>query len=211
VALTKATIMNTDTGEGIAVLFNPAEYTLERGNTFAEVGIPGLNAPPIQFVRGNLRTLRMELFFDTYERRPQTDVRQFVRKLTTLLNKDPTTQGPPILIFSWGRFNFQCVLDSASQRFTMFFNDGTPARATVSVTFKEYQPVEIETRRGLFLGVPTVENLVPGETLSGIAGRVLGDPGAWREIAELNDIDDPRRLSPGMRLILRQLKRLPRP
>jgi Contractile injection system tube protein len=209
VALEKAMIINTHTGERMTVMFNPAEYTLEKGNTFAEIGIPGLSAPPIQFVRGNLRTLRMELFFDTYEQ--QVDVRMFVRKLTGLLDKDPTTQGPPILIFSWGQLNFQCVLDSASQRFTMFLNDGTPARATVSVTFKEYQPVEIEIRRGLFLGAPTIQNLVPGDTLSSIAGRVLGDPGAWREIAEPNDLDDPRRLLPGISLILPSRKTLPRP
>src|SRR5262245_21575573 len=132
-------IINTHTGERMTVMFNPAEYTLEKGNTFAEIGIPGLNAPPIQFVRGNLRTLRMELFFDTYER--QADVRVFTRKLTALLDKDPITQGPPILLFSWGQLNFQCVLDSVSQRFTMFLSDGTPARATLSATFKEYQPV----------------------------------------------------------------------
>jgi len=211
VAFERAIIINTHTGERMTVMFNPAEYTLEKGNSFAEIGIPGLNAPPIQFVRGNLRTLRMELFFDTYELRPQTDVRMFVRELTALLNKEPTTQGPPILIFSWGQFNFQCVLDSASQRFTMFFDDGTPARATVSVTFKEYRPVEIEIRRVLFLGAPTIENLVPGDTLSSIAGRVLDDAGAWREIAELNNIDDPRRLPLGISLILPARKTLRRP
>jgi hypothetical protein len=208
-ALEKAMIINTHTGERIAVMFNPAEYTLEKGNTFAEIGIPGLNAPPIQFVRGNLRTLRMELFFDTYEQ--QIDVRVFIRKLTGLLDKHPTTQGPPILIFSWGQLNFQCVLDSVSQRFTMFLTDGTPVRATLSVTFKEYQPVEIEIRRGLFIGAPIVESVVSGDTLSSIAGRVLGDPGAWREVAELNNIDDPRRLPPGISLILPARKTLPRP
>jgi hypothetical protein len=209
VALEKAIIVNTQTGEQIPVMFNPAEYTLDKGNTFAEIGIPGLNAPPIQFVRGNLRTLRMELFFDTYEQR--TDVRVFSQKLTGLLDKDPTTQGPPILIFSWGQLNFQCVLDSVSQRFTMFLSDGTPVRVTLSVTFKEYQPIEIEIRRGLFLGAPTIENIVSGDTLSSLAGRVLGDPGAWREIAELNNIDDPRRLPPGLSLILPARKALPRP
>lgn len=208
-ALEKAMIVNTHTGEQIPVMFNPAEYTLDKGNTFAEIGIPGLNAPPIQFVRGNLRTLRMELFFDTYEQR--TDVRVFSQKLTGLLDKDPTTQGPPILIFSWGQLNFQCVLDSVSQRFTMFLSDGTPVRVTLSVTFKEYQPIEIEIRRGLFLGAPTIENIVSGDTLSSLAGRVLGDPGAWREIAELNNIDDPRRLPPGLSLILPARKALPRP
>jgi nucleoid-associated protein YgaU len=36
-----------------------------------------------------------------------------------------------------------------------------------------------------------------GYTLSGIAGEVYGDPGAWRAIADHNDHDDPSRLSAG--------------
>lgn len=55
------------------VLFNPNRYSLEKSNQIAEVGIPGLGSPILQFVRGNARTLSMELFFDTYEQ--QQDVR----------------------------------------------------------------------------------------------------------------------------------------
>lgn len=208
-SLEKATIQNTQTGEQIPVMFNPGEYSLETGNTFAEIGIPGLESPPIQFVRGNLKTLKMELFFDTYEH--QLDVRTFTSKITNLLEKDPDLQAPPILIFFWGQLNFQCVLDSASQRFTMFLSDGTPVRATLNVTFKEYQPVEIEIRRGLFIGPPTVRNVLSGETLSSIAGTAFGDPGAWREIAELNGIDDPRRLPPDVSLIIPNRKSLRQP
>lgn len=207
--LEKAIIQDTQTGDQIPVMFNPAEYTLETGNSFAEIGIPGLSSPPIQFVRGNLKTLRMELFFDTYEQ--QADVRTFTSKITSLLEKNLDLQAPPILIFSWGQLNFQCVLDSASQRFTMFLSDGTPVRATLNVNFKEYQPVEIEIRRGLFIGPPTVRNVLSGETLSGIAGSALGDPGAWREIAERNGIDDPRRISPDEPLIIPNRKSLKQP
>lgn len=208
-ALEKATIVNTHTNEHVPVMFNPEEYTLDQGNSFAEIGIPGLETPPIQYVRGNLRTLKMDLFFDTYEKK--TDVRAFTRKMTGLLEKNPTTKAPPILLFSWGRLNFQCVLESVSQKFTMFLNDGTPVRATLSVTFKEYQPVQIEIRQGLFIGPPTVRNIMEGETLSGIAGDLLGDPGAWREIAELNNIDDPLRIDSGKPLIIPAQKKLRQP
>jgi hypothetical protein len=61
-ALEKAIVTNTQTGEQIPVLFNPAEYSLDLGNTFAEIGIPGLRVPPIQYVRGNSRSLKLELF-----------------------------------------------------------------------------------------------------------------------------------------------------
>lgn len=208
-ALEKALIINTHTNERIAVMFNPQEYSLDKTNTFAEVGIPGLQSPPIQYVRGNLRTLKMDLFFDTYEVR--ADVRNFTNRITGLLDQEPSTKAPPILLFSWGRLNFRCVLDSVSQKFTMFLNDGTPVRARLSVSFKEYQPVEIEIRRGVFIGPPTLWNIVEGETLSGLAGAMLGDPAAWREIAELNNIDNPRKIAPGASLIIPLQRKLTRP
>ena len=37
--------------------FNPTEYQLQKGNNFAEIGIPGLESPPIQFVRGSAEKL----------------------------------------------------------------------------------------------------------------------------------------------------------
>ncbi len=240
-ALEKATIIVIETNERIPVMFNPEEYSLDVGNTFAEIGIPGLKTPPIQYVRGNSRILKMDLFFDTFELR--RDVRRLTEQITSLLNQNPATQAPPILIFSWGGFNFRCVLESVGQSFTMFIEDGTPVRATLSVSFREYEAVNIEIQRGFFFGPPTIRNtvsaavnlipqntrdritaevrnfvegrihqVVEGETLSLIAGAVRGDPEAWREIAEANNIDDPLNLEPGTELFvptLTYLSRLP--
>jgi hypothetical protein len=80
VTLEKATIERyIPGGESVDVLFNPTEYQLSQSNQFAEVAVPGLGAPLLQFGRGNARTLSMQLFFDTYEQR--TDVRQHTRKI----------------------------------------------------------------------------------------------------------------------------------
>lgn len=201
-SLEKATIINLETNERIEVMFNPAEYQLDLGNTFAEIGIPGLKTPPIQYVRGNLRNLKMELFFDTYEPPPSSDVRNETRRITSLMDKDLSTQAPPIILFSWGGLNFKCVLESAAQKFTMFIEDGTPVRATLTVSFKEFEPVDIEIEKGMFIGPPTVYNVLEGETVSDIAGAILGDTADWRMIADLNDIDNPRLLVAGTLLIV---------
>jgi Contractile injection system tube protein/LysM domain len=198
----KAIIINLQTGEQIPVMFNPEEYSLDVGNTFAEIGIPGLQASPIQYVRGNLRSLKMDLLFDTYENKVDKDVRKQTLRITSLLNKDINTKAPPILLFSWGSLQFKCVLDSVSQRFTMFLNSGIPVRAKLSVSFKQFEPVEIEIKQGLFTVPPTVSRVIEGDTLSKIAGEVLGDPGEWREIAKLNNIDDPFHLTPGQPLMM---------
>src|SRR6266581_921674 len=186
--LTKALILNTATGERIEVMYNPEEFKLDQGNNFAEVGIPGLNAPPIQYVRGRSRTLTMDLFFDTYE--SAQDVRSHTSQIVNLLNTLPQTKAPPVLLFTMGRFSFECVLVDAGQRYTMFLRDGTPVRATLSARFQEYIRIDITVQQGLFLGPPTLYNFLQGQTLSGLAANYLGDPGRWRQIAEANNIDD---------------------
>lgn len=215
--LAKATILNTFTGESNPVMYNPEELKLEQGNTFAEVGVPGLDAPPVQYVRGKASTLSMDLFFDTYP--AGTDVRTVTAPVVGLLDKDPREHAPPVLLFSMGRFQFQCVLVDAAQRFTMFAPDGTPVRATLSVRFQEYVRLEVEIRQGIYFGSPTVSAAVNAagavlgvsrtlhlvaaqDTLTALAGAYLGDPGLWRQIADANRIEDPFDLKVGQSLVI---------
>ncbi|SDL95564.1 CIS tube protein [Nonomuraea jiangxiensis] len=198
--LAKALIVDTRTGERIPVMYNPEEYRIEQGNELAEIGIPGLAASPVQYVRGRARTLTMDLFFDTYEQ--AADVRTFTRRLVGLLRPAQRTFTPPVLLFVMGRFSFRCVLAQADQRFTMFLPDGTPVRARLSVTFREYTEVELEVRQGFLAGPPTVHNLTDRDTLPGLAATYLGDPARWREIADANNLPDPLRLSPGRPLVI---------
>lgn len=202
--LEKATIINTVTNQKISVMYNPEEFKLDQGNTYAEVGIPGLNAPPIQYVRGRARTLTMDLFFDTYE--TGQDVRLYTAQVVNLLNTLPQTKAPPVLLFSMGRFNFKCVLVDAGQRYTMFLHDGTPVRATLSVRFEEYVRVDITAQQGPSIGLPTAQpalhNFIQGQTLSKLASDYLGDPAQWRAIAQANNIDDPFNIPPGTQLVI---------
>ncbi|TKK89553.1 peptidoglycan-binding protein [Herbidospora galbida] len=200
VQLAKALIVDTHTGDRMPVMYNPDEYRIEQGNELAEIGIPGLAASPVQYVRGRARTLTMDLFFDTYER--QTDVRAFTNRLAGLLRPAPRSFAPPVLLFVMGRFSFRCVLAEADQRFTMFLPDGTPVRARVSVAFREFTEVEVETRRGFFAGPPTLHDITDRDTLPGLAATYLGDPGRWREIADANDLLDPLRLRLGRPLVI---------
>jgi hypothetical protein len=203
--LAKATILNTSTGTRIEVMYNPEEYKLETGNNFAEVAIPGLAAPPVQYVRGKARTLTMELFFDTYEL--GVDVRQYLGKITSLLDQLPDTKAPPILLFSMGQFNFNCVLADAGQRFTMFLRDGTPVRAVLSARFQEFVSVDFAVQSGIFIGPPTLFNMGASQRLADIAAQLLGDPTRWREVAEKNGIDDPFHVAAGTSLVVGTTRR----
>jgi hypothetical protein len=214
--LEKALVTNTVTGERIPVMFNPEEYTVNQDVNYAQTAIPGLSAPLLQFVHGNMQTLQMELFLDTLEAHQQNgrtlnqageDVRKLTAKIVSLMNIDASTHAPPVLLFTWASLSFTCVLARASQRFILFLPDGTPVRARLQVTFNEFRNVDLEAKEvkretANFSKIVVVSD---GDTLSSIAGRTLGDPRKWRPIALRNGIDDPRSLTAGMTLIVPQL------
>src|SRR5580704_16635890 len=129
-------ILNEQTGDKFFALFNPEEYSLNKDNNYASQAIPGLISPLLQFVHGNLQTLDMELFFDTYEQ--QTDVRKQTDQILNLLAINSDLYTPPILQVSWGSLYLRCVLAKVSQKFIKFLPSGQPARARLNVTFNEY-------------------------------------------------------------------------
>jgi nucleoid-associated protein YgaU len=215
-ALEKATITNTVTGEAIPVMFNPEEYTVNRDVNYAQTTIPGLSAPLIQFVSGNLQKLEMELFLDTYEEhssgssvlnRAGSDVRELTSRVTELMSINATTHAPPVLLFVWASLSFTCVLASASQRFTMFLPDGTPVRASLQVTFNEFRNVDLEAKqvKRETADYSKTYDVHEGDTLSAIAAREYGTPKLWRPIALRNGIDDPADLAVGQRLVVPKL------
>ena len=200
-ALEKARI-TPDGGLPIPVLFNPTQYTLDHSNQIAEIPIPGLGAPILQYVRGNTRTLAMELFFDTYEQ--QADVRDYTNRIYGLLEADPSTHAPPICTFTWGDFSLRCLVDRVGGRFTLFLPDGTPVRSTLNVLLKEFVDLSVEVRRNPTESADHAKTVTVrrGDTLSSIAAGQYGSPALWRPIAEANGIDNPRRLEPGRILVI---------
>ena len=175
--------------------------------------IPGLSAPILQFVNGNLQTLEMELFLDSYEKhkvgstvinQAQSDVRDLVKKVTDLMSIEPSTHAPPVLLFTWGSLAFTCVLARVTQRFVMFLPDGKPVRARLNVTFNEYRNVELEARevKRETSDYSKRHIVIQGETLSAIAAREYGDSRLWRVIAIANRLQRARKLAPGLKLLL---------
>ncbi len=204
VALEYATLTNLDTGERIEVLFNPNEYTLNKDNNFAQAAIPGLSTPLLQFVSGNLRTLEMELVFDTYEAHTHasrtinpagSDVRKLTQKVVDLMAINPETHAPPVVLFAWGGLTFTGVLAKVNQQYTMFLEDGTPVRARLQVTFQEWKTALQEAKevRRQTADYTRLYRLGQGETLSQVAGRVLRRPGP---VATDRDRQPDRRSAP---------------
>lgn len=200
--LDHATITNTVTGAEVSVLFNPEEYTLAKDVNYAQTTVFGRRSPILQFVAGTLQTLEMELLLDTYE--AGGDVRDLTSKVAAMMDIQPKTHAPPVLMFQWGSLVFRCVLARVTQRFVMFRPSGVPVRARLQVTFNEYDPVELESREIKRETADHVSTRVAGagETLSSIAADTYGDAALWRPIAIRNGLDDPRALAAGDRLVM---------
>lgn len=190
--LAKATIEIEHTGELLEVMFNPEEYTLNQDNNFASQAIPGLSGPILQFVHGNMRTLDMELFFDTTDL--ASDVRDETQKIVRLLEIDSDLHAPPVLRVAWATLQFRCVLAKAGQQFVKFQEDGTPVRARLTVSFNEFLDADREAQRvnRQTADFTKVHVVAEGETLEGLAGVLYENPQMWRAIALDNRIDDPR-------------------
>ena len=199
-ALDRVQILNEETSEIFFSMFNPEEYSLNKDNNYASQAIPGLTSPLLQFVHGNLQTLDMELFFDTFD--AQTDVRGETSQVFNLLAINSDLHTPPVLRVTWGTLDFRCVLAKVSQKFIKFFNDGRPGRARLTVSFNEYldaatQVAQANLQSPDFSKSYTVKQ---GDTLSIIAGNYYEDATKWRPIALANLIVNPRSIVPGQEI-----------
>ena len=220
--LQKASIVATYSDGAMEVMdvqFNPTELTLDKGAQIAEIAIPGLDSPLLQFVRGQNEKLSIDLFFDTTELGTGSDatsVTTLTDPVYSLVKIEPAGHAPPVCTFVWNasfpgahlpavagnqrRTSFKCVVESVKQKLTFFSPEGVPLRATLTLSLREYKTLG-EQLEQLNLSSPdrTHSHVTrQGDSLAALAGRYYRQPGQWRAIADANTIDDPRRLGPGL-------------
>ncbi|MEW8030343.1 MAG: LysM peptidoglycan-binding domain-containing protein [Candidatus Thiodiazotropha sp.] len=192
----------------IPLKFNPTSYQLRKANNFSEIEIPGLETPPIQYIRGGSETLSFDALFDTSD--SQKNVREeYIDKLSGLMRINSELHAPPIVQFIWESEIFQGVVSDMSVSYVLFTPSGIPMRAEVSLSLTAYRPVEVQIAERP-RNSPDVEKsytLRRGDRLDQIASGVYQDPSRWREIARLNGIRDPRRLAPGELLLIPRINR----
>jgi nucleoid-associated protein YgaU len=214
--LEKLTII-PEIGTPITARFNPERYTVSKGVQFAEIAIPGLDAPVVQFVRGQAEKISIELFFDTTDFgmvEGVKDVRELTGPVYKLLKVTRATHAPPRCMLKWGEadklFSFGthiqpwCVLESVSEEFNLFSPSGVPLRARLTLSFREAWTIEQQLRETPRHSSDRtkIRTLAKGQTLSHLAADEYKDPGAWRLIADANAIDNPRLVAPGTRLVI---------
>jgi hypothetical protein len=182
----------------IPLCFNPTEYQLSKANSFADIPIPGLETPLIQYVRGDSEKLSVEALVDTSDTLDDVRVR-YVQKLRDLMSINAQEHAPPLVAFVWDRPVLTGVLESLAVSYVLFTPDGIPLRAKLTMALREYRAAAAQAAQTP-LQSPNVEKTFVvrrGDTLASISQALYRSPAYWRVLATANGITDPRRLRPG--------------
>lgn len=195
-------------GARVPCLFNPAELQISRSNSWAGDSMPGRGVPRLRYTGAESGVLKVDLFFDTTD--TGTAVSTYTGKIVALMDVDPSLPGsdetshnvrPPYVTFHWGDLHsFKAVVSDLQLAFTYFSGTGTPLRATMSLTMRQYEPSNAFGRQNPTSGTPKphrVHRVQAGETLDRIAASYYGDATRWRTLAAANAISDPLSLRPG--------------
>ncbi len=187
-----------DFAEEIKVLFNPNQVTIAKTGWTMSEGNP--------VAANESATLNLELFFDTtLTGFPAENVQKYTKKIfsLTLPRIGVDQKRPPRCQLIWGTISGKDsillpdgYLVTVTKTLTQFLQDGTPVRATMSCSFREWT----EPEKGKKIANPIddpVRTVRRGETLSSIAFEEYGDSALWRIIAKENRLVNPRDIKPG--------------
>lgn len=197
----------------IVFTFNPSQISFSRAVKYNRDPKEAHGDPPAQFTGTDATTLTLALLLDAVGAADtsvvQSQIDQLVAWTTVPPDAQTTAASPPRVVFSWGRLaisggpTFVGFLEQLKVTIEMFERDGTPLRATVNLSLKSdvgppggtnpTSGAERSRRRRV---------LERGQTLQWLAYDEFGDPAAWRAVAELNGIDDPTRVRPGVEVLL---------
>jgi len=188
--------------------YNPKEFSYKKAAQWERKPARGARrAAPPEFKGSDPTTLTVEVFLDGYE--TGEDISDDIETLksccmpldSSLSSKKPS---PPWVIFGWGStVHLKACVQSVDVKCTMFSSDGTPRRATCTVTMQEIaqEPGAQNPTSGARNTVRS-HLVVDGDRLAMIAFQEYGKADWWRPIADANGIDDPMRLRAGTRLLI---------
>lgn len=212
--MTKAKLKALDPPGGeVEFQYNPTKFSVNKSVSWTPGKQKGTDAPPLDFEKGEGRAIAMELFMDDYEE--GANVYDRVKKLEDFTRvsqgnaKNSDKPRPPRVLFMWGgkHAEFPSIIKSLNVTYTMFHEDGRPARATVNLTLQEIgEKKQGQNPTSMGSAGMRTRRVIAGDTLDNIAFEELGNSSHWQKIAELNNIDNPLSIRPGQHLVIAPLR-----
>lgn len=187
--------------DSMIVIVNPENYAQEFRIEYNEEQGEGTSASPQSFTRMPPQEMSFEFLFDRTGALPGSPVQdrgvmpdiEKLKRLTYEYKGD--FHRPPYLDITWGELYFKCVLVSLNVQYKLFRPDGTPIRAVVAATFKEFKDEEQRTaeENDQSPDLTHLRTIAAGDRLDLLAHRIYGDPAPYLEVARHNGLVSLRR------------------
>ena len=135
---TKGWIKNNVTGEKMSFQFNPTNLEVARGVTYTDISAPGMPYPNTQFVKGNIRSFPVTLFF--YDNPHSGVIKKHLNFLGSFLTPETNVSGytkPPDMTFCYGYFIRKCVLEDLNLIIERIDDNGEPIQATITLQLRQ--------------------------------------------------------------------------
>lgn len=110
---------------------------------------------------------------------------------------------PNFLKIVWGKFLFQCRLETLNFTYTLFKPDGTPLRARANAAFVEFN-TEKQLAQKSKTSSPDLSHVLTveaGDLLPLMCFRIYGSSAHYVEVARVNGLSDFRNLAVGTQLL----------
>ena len=185
-------------------MFNPENWQVQEANTHNATQALGARGAQQRYVASPASRLNFDLIIDGTgasgeNREVIADIAQL--RLTTGFNGDEHRNNKFFII--WGSKTFRGVLESMSVKYTLFRPNGTPLRATVSMSFTEdtsRQKSLLEANlQSSDLTHTRIVNI--NDRLDLLCFYVYRDSRHYIEVARANDLTTFRKLPEGKELV----------
>ncbi len=197
--------------ETFVVMFNPNTYSQKYDVEYEARQGAGDSASPQVFGNIKPQEYTFEFLFDgTGAVAPQEDVQATIDRFLTVTGKlEGEIHRPMYLRIIWGALVSKCVLKSAEITYTLFEPSGYPLRAKVKATFAENVEDALRVKQENKSSPDLTHSRVvrEGDHLTLMCARIYGDPSYYLQVAEINGLDNYRRLEVGQTIRFPPLRR----
>ncbi len=184
-------------GQPIPVQFEPSslQYTVQN-QVVEQNGAQGQQAQGQrkQYVTQTNAKLTMDLVFDTTDTGANVvnltlPIARLMQPQTTTTREEERT-APPVVIFEWGDYSFEGMIEQYRETIDFFHPSGVPLRSTLNVTLAS-QSLQFEQGGSRSANTSSASQMPAGQNPQSLA-TAGGNPRAARGIAQQNGVETLR-------------------
>lgn len=132
-AKTKGYLKDLKTGGIKKFIYNPNSFSTSRGAEYMEISSPGSSYPQFQYVRGEAKSVNLDLFLRSNN---SWEVQSYVDFLNSLLPSEDSNsrfKKPNPVLFSFGSFVEKCIVLEVGVDYEDFDSSLNPTQAVAKL------------------------------------------------------------------------------